>query len=296
MKTAGKAKLSKGSGVSNPASRGRAPTKLQIVMKTIPVSLIVAGLLAPVIAKAEMPGEPQGGPKRDGEAWRERQRQFAETWKAADKDGDGFISREEFDAMPRIGNLPEDKRPRIFERLDKNADGKLGRDELRRSGREHEGQRPPMPRLAELDADKSGGVSLEEFKTGRMFQKLPPERQAEIFRRLDSDRDGEITPKDRPQPPFRPEGGKPHPRHGPGKPGEQPDPRRIIRQLDQNGDGALSFEEFRAGQAVRDLSEDEQEDRFEVMDKNGDQKLTPEDFPPPPREGAPEEGKPAPPR
>ncbi len=262
-------------------------------MKTIPVSLIIAGLLAPLIAKAQTPGDSQGDAGRDGEAWKARQRQFAETWKAADKDGDGFISREEFDAMPRIGNLPEDKRPRIFERLDKNADGKLGREELKWTGRPHDGQRPHLPRLWELDTDKSGGVSLDEFKAGRMFQKLPPERQAEIFQRLDSDHNGQITPKDRPQHHFKPEDGKPHPRQGPG---EQPDPRRIIRQLDKDGDGSLSFEEFRAGPMVRDLSEDEQEDRFETMDKNGDQKLTPEDFPPPPREGAPEEGKPAPPR
>lgn len=262
-------------------------------MKTIPVSLIVAGLLAPVIAKAQTPDEPRGDAGRDGEAWRARQRQFAETWKAADKDADGFISKEEFDAMPRIGNLPEDKRPKIFERLDKNADAKLSRDELKWTGKPHEGPRPFLPRLAELDADKSGGVSLEEFKTGRMFQKLPPERQAEIFKRLDSDGDGEITPKDRPQPPFKPDGGKHRPKHGPGKQGDQPDPRRIIRQLDQNGDGALSFEEFRAGPMVRDLSEDEQEDRFEAMDKNGDQKLTPEDFPPPPPRG-PAPGNPPP--
>jgi Ca2+-binding EF-hand superfamily protein len=261
-------------------------------MKTIPVSLIVAGLLVPVIAKAQPQEEPKGGPGGDGENWRERQRQFAETWKAADKDGDGFISREEFDAMPRIGKLPEDKRPQIFERLDKNADGKLGREELKRTGKPHDGQRPHLPRLWELDSDKSGGVSFVELKAGRMFQKLPAARQAEIFQRLDSDRDGQITPKDRPQAPLRPDGDKSHPRHGPGKPGEWPDPRRIIRQLDQNGDSSLSFEEFRAGPMVRDLSEDEQEDRFETLDKNHDQKLTSEDFPPPPPHAGPEGGKP----
>lgn len=260
-------------------------------MKTIPVSLIVAGLLVPVIAKAQPPAEP----KRDGQAWRERQRHFLEAWKTADKDGNGFISREEFDAMPRIGNLPENKRPRIFERLDKNADDKLDREELKSTGRPHDSHRPHLPRLAELDTDKSGGVNFEEFKAGRMFEKLPPERQTEIFQRLDSDHDGHITPKDRPQHRFKPEGGKPHPRHGPGKPGEQPAPRRMIRQLDKDGDGALSFEEFRAGPAASQLDEDEQEDRFESMDKNDDQKLTEEDFPPPPREGTPEEAKPAPP-
>jgi Ca2+-binding EF-hand superfamily protein len=258
-------------------------------MKTIPVSLIVAGLLVPVIAKARPQNEPKGGPGLDGENRRERQRQFAESWKAADKDDDGFISREEFDAMPRIGNLPEDKRPRIFERLDKDGDGKIGRDELKWMARPHDGQHPPLPRLAELDADKSGGVSFEEFKAGRMFQKLPPERQMAIFKHLDTDGDGQVTPKDRPKPLFGPEGGKHHFRRGP-EPGGNPDPRRMIRQLDKDGDGALSFEEFRACPAMSQLSEDEQEDRFEAMDKNGDQKLTAEDFPPPPppRDGAPD--------
>ena len=57
---------------------------------------------------------------------------------------------------------------------------------------------------------------------------------------------------------------------------------RINRKLDVNGDGSLSFEEFRVGPAVKNLTEDEQEDRFELLDRNGDQKISPEDFPPPP--------------
>jgi Ca2+-binding EF-hand superfamily protein len=212
---------------------------------------------------------------------RERQRHFAEAWKTADKDGDGFISREEFDAMPRIGNLPENKRPPIFERLDKNADGKLDREELKWKARPH-GQGPPPPRLAELDTDQSGGVSFEEFKADGIFEKLAPERQARVFQRLDADGDGQITPKDRPQHRFKPQLGKPHHRHGPGKPGDPPPPRRMIRQLDKDGDGALTFDEFRADPALAQLGEDELEDRFEALDKNGDQKLSAEDFPPPP--------------
>jgi Ca2+-binding EF-hand superfamily protein len=55
----------------------------------------------------------------------------------------------------------------------------------------------------------------------------------------------------------------------------------MIQHLDKDGDGALSFEEFRAGRAVSQLSEDAQEDRFEALDKNADLKLTPDELPRP---------------
>ena len=142
-----------------------------------------------------------------------------------------------------------------------------------------------MQRLWELDADKSGGISFEEFKLGQLFIKLSPERQQEVFRRLDSDGDGVVSPKDRPQMPFK------HPDGPGGRPLGKPDaaegPGRINLKLDTNGDGALSFEEFRVGPAVKDLTEDEQEDRFNLLDRNGDLKISPADFPPPPQKSKP---------
>jgi Ca2+-binding EF-hand superfamily protein len=213
-------------------------------------------------------------------------------WKFVDKNQDGFLTKAEFDMMPRIQGLPEEKRQSLFERLDKDGDGKIARDELGGMGKPHDGDAPPMQRFWELDQDKSGGISLQEFKAGRVFQKLPPERQDELFQRLDTDRDGLITPKDKPEPPPKRDGGDPRQkRPDGGRPeGRGMDPRQIIRQLDKNGDAALSFEEFRVGPGMKDLSEDEQEDRFEAMDKNHDQKLTAEDFPPPPpgHRGGPE--------
>ena len=202
-------------------------------------------------------------------------------------DGDGFITSGEFSQLPRIQKLADEKRENLFKRLDKDGDGKLGRQELARMGKPHDGQGPPMRQLWELDADKSGGVNFEEFKQGPLFKKLTAEKQQAVFRRLDTNGDGLITPKDKPEPPFRREGGPPHMKRPDGaKPnGPRMDPRQIIRQLDKNDDGALSFEEFRAGPMAKNLTEDEQEDRFEAMDKNHDQKLTPDDFPPPPPQG-----------
>lgn len=247
-------------------------------MKTIPVSFLVAGMLLPVVCLAQSPAVPQEPPVGQKEPRRGPPRPFEESWKTADADQNDFISRDEFAKIPRIQKLPEEKRENIFKRLDKDADGKLSRDEMERLGKPRDGQVPPQKRLWELDTDKSGGISLDEFQKGPMILKLSPEKQTALFHRLDTDGDGMITPKDRPEPPRgdRPEGKRP--RNG----GESD---HINRELDLNGDGALSFEEFRQGPAVKKLTEDEQEARFLLLDRNGDHKISAEDFPPkPPRE------------
>jgi Ca2+-binding EF-hand superfamily protein len=255
-------------------------------MKTIPVSVLITGLLLPSVCLAQSGERPAGPPRGERGEMTERRGQgggFMAAWRMADRDGDGTISQEEFEAMPRVRNLPEDKRAQLFKRLDKSGDGKLSREELGRFGKPPDGQDPPMKRLWELDADQSGGVSYEEFKAGGFFKKLPPEKQEMVFKRLDTDGDGVISPKDRPETPFKRADGKRGPKsersmdddNGPSeKPGQ------INKKLDLDGDGSVSFEEFRLGPAMKGLSEDQQEDRFELLDRNGDQKISPEDSPP----------------
>jgi EF-hand domain pair/EF hand len=257
-------------------------------MKTTPVSFLVAGILLPALCLAEPqdpPMDPQRGPSHGDKGGPHRpDRAFFEAWKAADTDHDGAISKAEFDVMPRIQKLPEEKRGNLFTRLDKDNDGKLNREELVRFGKPRDGQPDqPMKRLWELDSDKSGGISLEEFKAGQVFMKLPPEKQQVVFSRLDTDGDGVITPKDRPESPFKRPDGKHRPNRPDGPPPENEGvPGQINRKLDVNEDGFLSFDEFRVGPAVKNLTEDEQEDRFELLDRNSDQKISPEDFPSPP--------------
>ncbi len=181
-------------------------------MKTIPVSFLVAGMLLPAVCLAQPPATPENPPRNEKGERRGMERPLGEGLKAADTDRDGFISKDEFGAMPRIQNLAEEKRGKLFRRLDKNGDGKLGEDELGHMGKPHDWRDQPMARLWQLDTDKSGGVSFNEFKGGRVFMKLPPERQEAVFKRLDTDQDGMITPRDRPEPAFKRPDGKPHPK------------------------------------------------------------------------------------
>ena len=200
---------------------------------------------------------------------------MAEMWKKADADGDGFISLEEFGTMERPRRLPEEKRAGIFKRLDKNGDGRIGPAEMPK--------KPPggMPPLAQVDADKNGRIVFEEFRNLDFVKRLPESRQRAMFQRMDHDADGALTAKDRPAGGPARSGRRETKRGREDKGGAGPRGPELIRQLDRDGDAALGFEEFRQAGFLKGKSEDEQEDRFEELDRNGDLRINAADFPPP---------------
>jgi Ca2+-binding EF-hand superfamily protein len=199
--------------------------------------------------------------------------------KRADLNGDGQVSREEFDQMERLAELPAEKRDGLFRRLDRNGDGVIQEAELRMPPPEGGRGMRPMQSLRELDSDDNGSVSFEEFSEGRFAKRLPEDKRREFFDRLDTNQDGKLSHEDR-------KGMGP----GPDGEGPPPHPEVLFGRLDADRDGALDFEEFSKAPWLRNAGEDAQEDDFERMDANGDLKLDKEEFKPPLPPGGPDRG------
>jgi len=181
-----------------------------------------------------------------------------------DKNRDGAISFEEFRTGRMVSRLPEEKQREMFSRMDGDGNGVLNKADR------PQGFHGGMPRLADLDRDKSGAVSFEEFSVGKMAQRVPEKQRREMFDRLDRNKDGQLGPDDTQRPTGNGHGFGP----GPGRGG----PGAGFGDLDGDEDGALSFDEFRKAPWMREQDEDSQEDRFEALDKDGDLKLTPQEF------------------
>ena len=148
-----------------------------------------------------------------------------------------------------------------FKALDKDGDGKLSTTEF------------PHPVLfKKADTNGDGFISLDEFKAfvaqarqnGGAGQ--PPITIENRFKALDKDGDGKLSPTEFPHP-------------------------ALFKKVDANGDGFVSLDEFKAFVAQQEQQHAANggtapdkpsiEGRFKTLDKDGDGKLSPTEFPHP---------------
>jgi Ca2+-binding EF-hand superfamily protein len=178
---------------------------------------------------AERPPATQAGPQR-----------LRESIQRLDANGDGVIDPAE---------VPDAAKPafeRLLRRGDTNQDGRLDAEEIRALAGRARGAAGGVAaafadRLKAMDKDGDGKVTREEF-TGR----------AALFDRLDTNKDGVLSPEDRPS-------GAPRPQPGAAA-GER---LRRLRAMDKDGDGAISREEFEGPAAL-----------FDRLDANKDGRLS----------------------
>lgn len=95
-------------------------------------------------------------------------------FKAADTNGDGAISRAEFDAS----------HAKRFKEMDANNDGKITRDEMN-AARKKMMEKFKNSRFDEADANHDGALTREEAEKMPMLSRN--------FDKVDADRDGKVT-------------------------------------------------------------------------------------------------------
>ncbi|MDP4625249.1 MAG: hypothetical protein NWT08_08945 [Akkermansiaceae bacterium] len=172
-----------------------------------------------------------------------------------------------FSANAEGEDRPNRERPRGGEGRMEEREGK--------EGRRGPHMAPPGEMFLQMDTDKDGNISKAEFFAAPRLERLPEDKRALIFERLDGNSDGVVT------------------RQEIFKMRDDAERKAVdgFHKLDADGSGGLNFEEFSQGEFFGKLPEERRRQMFERMDTDGSGEITAEDRPkgPPPHKRPPHE-------
>ena len=122
---------------------------------------------------------------------------------------------------------------------------------------------------ADINYDKQ--LSREEFIQLPRVSKLPPEKQGKLFAHLDKNKSNLLEPAEMVTGSLN--------QSNP----EESKKRHNLRlgEMDKNADKKIEFDEFVQSPFISKLPEERQKKMFDVMDRNKDGQLSPDDGPPP---------------
>ncbi|WHO75631.1 EF-hand domain-containing protein [Rhizobium sp. BT03] len=194
-----------------------------------------------------------------------------------DTDGDGYVSKAEFVAA-RPSDVSEDQAGTLFDSFDSEGAGSLSVDALSEAMSAQQSERaggppPPPPEgddelsslLSDLDTDGDGLVSKAEFVAGRPSD-VSEDQAGTLFDSFDSESAGSLsvdalTEAMSAQQSERAEGPPPPP------PAED-ESASLLSDLDTNGDGLVTLDEFMAGRP-EDVTESQASQLFDLLDATG---------------------------
>lgn len=183
-----------------------------------------------------------------------------------DSDGDGYVTKAEFVAA-RPSDVTEDQANTLFGSFDSESTGSLSVDVLAEAMSAQQSQRPGGDDLAsllsDLDTDGDGSISKDEFVAGRPSD-VTEDQAGTLFDSFDSEGAGslsvdELTEAMSAEQSQRSEGPPPPP------PAEDDQSQSLLSDLDTNGDGLVTLDEFMAGKP-EDVTESQASQLFSLLD------------------------------
>ncbi|MBY5425029.1 EF-hand domain-containing protein [Rhizobium leguminosarum] len=181
-----------------------------------------------------------------------------------DSDGDGYVTKAEFVAA-RPSDATEDQAGTLFDSFDSESTGSLSVDALAEAMSAQQSQRPGGDDLAsllsDLDTDGDGSISKDEFVAGRPFD-VTEDQAGTLFDSFDSEGAGSLSVDALTEAMSAEQSQR---SEGPPPPAEDDQSQSLLSDLDTNGDGLVTLDEFMAGKP-EDVTESQASQLFSLLD------------------------------